>query len=189
MATVYPDVVPIIESWLSANHQKIESFWVGADWRYWARYELFMALEKLIPDCLVTHGMSEFWDEGDEEVDILVEPRDGDRGTIALLLRCENVGENEGSYERFRDQLDADVAKVESLGRVGSSFDDARLLLVGFSGEPSAEDAEFRTQPQPEHFVKGEVHCWMVRHDVLSRDQDDSRGTKLGIIVPRHGNP
>ncbi|KAI4597310.1 hypothetical protein KJ359_004416 [Pestalotiopsis sp. 9143b] len=159
-------VIHVIKTWLAASHRKIESFWIGAQWEQWARYELFMALEEALgSESLVTHSMSDFWQDSEEEVDILIEPRENDQQAVAIKLRCEKVNENEGSYERFRDQVDADMTKIQGLGGVQSSFEGAKLLLVGFGGEPSAEDAEFRTQSQPEHFVEGEVHCWIMKHE------------------------
>jgi hypothetical protein len=165
MALHYPDVVPVVSSWLSSSHLRIESFWIGAEWRHWARYELYMALEEALGSgCLVTHGTTDFWQDGGEEIDILVEPREADRNAIAIKLRCEKVNENEGSYEAFRDQLDEDMARIKGAGKVESTFEGARLLLIGFSGQPSVEDAEFKTQPQPEHFAAGEVHCWISQY-------------------------
>ncbi|ETS82085.1 hypothetical protein PFICI_07087 [Pestalotiopsis fici W106-1] len=159
-------VVHVIKTWLSSSHQRIESFWVGAQWEKWARYELFMALEEALgSQCLVVHSMSDFFEDSDEELDILIEPRENDQAVIAIKLRCEKVNENEGSYERFRDQMDADMTKIQGLGGVQSGFEGAKLLLVGFGGEPSAEDADFRTQSQPEHLVEGEVHCWIMKKE------------------------
>ncbi|KAI1854452.1 hypothetical protein JX265_007677 [Neoarthrinium moseri] len=166
MSARYPDVVPCIRSWLSENHERIMSFWIGAQWEKWARYELFMALEKSFSnDCVVMHGV-DIWEKDEGEVDILVEPHDESMSAIAIKLRCEKVSENEGSYERFRDQMDSDMDKVKGLGDVENSFEGAKLLLIGFSGEPSAEESEFRTEPQPEHFVAGEVHCWAMVHNL-----------------------
>lgn len=130
-----------------------------------------MALEQALgSQCLVTHGISEIWQKDDQEIDILVEPREDDQKAIAIKLRCEEVSENEGSYERFRDQMDADMAKIKQLGVVENSFEGARLLLVGFSGQPSVEDAAFRMQPQPEHFVQGEVHGWIAQYNLPSEE-------------------
>lgn len=169
MSPQHPEVVFTIKSWLFSNHKRIESFGVGAEWDRWARYELYMALESALGSrYLVTHGVSEIWQGGDGEVDVLLEPRDNTQSIVAIALSCEKVNENEGSYERFRDQMDADITTIKGFGSVESTFEGTRLLLVGFSGEPSVEDAEFKVQPQPEHFVEGEVHCWVASLDLPS---------------------
>jgi hypothetical protein len=144
---------------------------IGAEWNNWARYELYMALDKTFNSpCLVTHG-AEIWNKGREEVDVLLEPRDSKINPIAIKLRCERVSENAGSFENFREQMDADMAKIKELGDVQGYYEGARLLLVGFSSAPPAvpnELSEFKTKPEPKHFMAGDVHGWVMEYDLPS---------------------
>lgn len=158
------DVILAIEAWLSETHEKILSFWIGAQWELWARYELYMALEKAAGSSyIIFHGV-DVWKESDKQADLVLEPR-GDGPPIIVRLRCETVSENEGSYERFRDHMDADMTQIRG-ARVENDFAGGQVLLVGFSGEPSAQDSAFRTESQPRHFRFGEVYAWVMQHNV-----------------------
>lgn len=42
-----PDIVPEIKNWLEREYEKNQPFCLFADWRTWARYELYMHLEKI----------------------------------------------------------------------------------------------------------------------------------------------
>lgn len=158
------DVILAIEAWLSESHEKILSFWIGARWELWARYELYMALEKALGSSyIIFHGV-DVWKESDEQADLVLEPR-GDSLPVIVQLRCETVSENEGSYERFRDLMDADMTRIRG-ARVENDFAGGKALLVGFSGEPSAQDSAFRTESQPRHFRCGEVYAWVAQYDI-----------------------
>lgn len=126
-------------------------------------------------DALVSHGV-QIWNDGDidEEVDVLIEPQDSNEpaAVMAIKLRCEKVSENEGSFERFRGQMDGDMTRIKELGAVESTFERGTLLLVGFSGEPldTNEDCAFQTRPEPKHFHTGEVHAWIMEYELPVRE-------------------
>ena len=42
------DIVLVIKKWLEPEREKIQSFWLYAEWRNWARYELYVHLEKTL---------------------------------------------------------------------------------------------------------------------------------------------
>ena len=53
------DVVLVIKKWLEPEREKIQSFWLYVEWRNWARYELYVHLEKTLStskDYIVRHG-------------------------------------------------------------------------------------------------------------------------------------
>lgn len=144
----------------------------------WARYELFMCLDMAFNEkCIVNHSVP-IWKDSDEEADIIIEPHDAALSPVAIKLRCERVSENCGSYETFRDQMDSDMARIKALGSFDGFFEGIVLRLVGFSGEPSYEDHEFRIQPQPKHFQVGEVHVWVAEHNLTPDLTEPSRDSK-----------
>lgn len=162
MAPQFVDIIPEIKSWLDEKHKMIESFWIGADWRGWARFEIYMAIEKAFGSAhLITHSNDDFWADSSLMIDVLIESSDDGKGSVGIVLRCENVNENEGSFERFAQQFDEDWSKYATRDDIQSDFKGTRLILLGFSGEAVGDGIDtFKVEPKPEHFNVREVNVW-----------------------------
>lgn len=156
------DLLPLLSTWLQTTNTKISAFWIGAEWRAWARYELYLYLEKALgKDYLIYHTFNDIWDT--EVIDIYLEPRDSDLKIIAIVLRCEKVNENCGSFEDFRAEMDGDIERINGLEKVDGSYEGLRLCVLGFSGPLPAEneDTKWKCRPVPRHFESGEVNGWV----------------------------
>ena len=181
MAAKHPDVVPVIDKWLTANAKKITSFWPWADWRMWARLDLFWALRKELgangqpgAPYVVDHS-PKFWSASDEVGDIVVR---GGHGTehagekpVVVILRCEIVTENSGTFEKFRDQYDGDWARIAKMGKVEFDYEGCKVLLVGLSSGAAfmpQDREEFKMDPKPEYLQAGddygEVNGWVMEY-------------------------
>ncbi|KAF7197521.1 hypothetical protein HII31_01331 [Pseudocercospora fuligena] len=170
------NVIPAIQSWLDTNAKKIQQFWIGADWRSWARYDLFIALENAFEDeYLVNHGIP-IWESyhEDEQVDTLLEHRDG--GTnIAIRLRCENVNDNCGSFEDFSKEYQKDWTLLQDLNQHAEpEHEDTKVMLLGFSGQPMVPDEDEEPsfgELKPDSIKSGEVYAWYLYDEIKKADQ------------------
>lgn len=166
----HADIIRVIHGWLDSKSKKIQQFWIGADWRLWARYDLFTVLEDAFKEnYLVNHSMA-IWESHDEheQVDILLEHRDGETN-LAIRLQCENVNENCGSFEEFSKQYQKQWTLLDSTlsKNVEEEFGGTKVMLLGFSGEPMGyeEEEPLFGELKPETFKAGEVHAWYVYCD------------------------
>lgn len=165
------DLLPLLSAWLETTNSKISAFWIGAEWRAWARYELYLYLEEVLgKDYLIYHTFKDIWD--DEVVDIYLDPRNSDLKIIAIVLRCERVNENCGSFEDFRAEMDGDIERIKGLGKVDESYEGSRLCVVGLSGPLPAEneDTEWKCKPAPRQFESGEVNGWIYEMQLQGKD-------------------
>lgn len=82
-----------------------------------------------------------------------------------MILRCENVNENEGSFERFRGEMDRDIERIQGLAGEGVNgmWEGTKVVVVGLSGpKTESEDAEWRGVEKPVLVgVEGEVSMWV----------------------------
>ena len=142
-----PDVIPEIRKWLDANWERIYSFWLHADWRGWARYDLYAHLEKAMGR--VSHSVP-LWGEDEAEVDLTV-------NDLAIWICAATPGENDTSFPDFVEKFHKEWKLVQDLTKKngGGDLEGGKLLFLGF-GEKAYEDEDFDFGDlKPEYFGFG----------------------------------
>lgn len=151
------DPLPEIKTWLSGNWQKITSFWLHADWRAWARYDLYVHLEKS-GSYRVQHGVP-LWDgDSDTCVDLTVSAKGAD-DDVAIWLCTAKPGENDTSFgnfvEKFKEEWKMVKELVEKHGGGELGRRKSKLLFLGI-GEKAYEEEDLQFgSPKPESFGYG----------------------------------
>ena len=162
-----PDVIPEIKKWLDANWEKISSFWLHADWRGWARYDLYAHLEKGMcrkvredyprSDFSVSHSIN-LWGDDEAEVDLTVEPAANQRmNGMAIWICAATPGENDTSFPNFVEKFQKEWKLVQDLTKKngGGDLEGGKLLFLGI-GEKAYDDEEFEFGDlKPEYFGFG----------------------------------
>lgn len=151
-----PDIIPEIESWLEANWEKINSFWLHAEWRAWARYDLYAHLNKGLCrqlrddhprwDYMISHS-APIWDgDDDTEVDMTITPaaEQKDQEAVAIWICTARPGENDTSFpdfvEKFREEWELVSGLVKKYG--GGDLEGGKLLFLGL-GEKAYDEDDF----------------------------------------------
>jgi hypothetical protein len=170
----YPDVIPEIEKWLSANKDKIiNNLWIASSWTDWVRYEIYLALEKKFSDtCFVTFDVDLFNNDSALMAHILLDPKDTKVNAIAIRFVCEHVGGNAGDYEDFVQEVNAKLTRYKEAGAVTGGYEVGKILLVGLSeapSEPTGEGypkdiGEFMVKPAA-HFNVDYLHSWVLEYE------------------------
>ncbi|OAP60392.1 hypothetical protein AYL99_05394 [Fonsecaea erecta] len=150
-----PDIIPEIKKWLDANLEKITSFWLHADWRGWARFDLYAHLAKgmcreVRPDhprwdYVVSHSVR-VWGENDPEVDLTVEPAANQNlDNVAIWICTATPGENDTSFPNFVEKFQREWKLVQDLtkktGGSDGDFQGGKLLFLGI-GEKAYDEEE-----------------------------------------------
>lgn len=159
--------MPEIKKWLDANWEKIFSFWLGADWRSWARYDLYAYLDKGMcgkvrkdspgRDYTVSHSIP-LWGENDTEVDLTVAP-DADRkmNDIAIWICTATPGENDTSFPGFVEKFQKEWKMVQDLTKKngGGDLEGGKLLFLGIGEKPYDDEGYDFGGLKPEYFGFG----------------------------------
>ncbi|KIY00976.1 uncharacterized protein Z520_03642 [Fonsecaea multimorphosa CBS 102226] len=162
-----PDVIPEIKKWLDVNWEKISSFWLYADWRSWARYDLYAHLEKGMckevrpdhprRDYTVSHGVP-LWGEDEPEVDLTVGPAANQKmNDLAIWICTATPGENDTSFPNFVEKYQREWKLVQDLTKKngGGDLEGGKLLFLGI-GEKAYDDEELDFGGlKPEYFGFG----------------------------------
>lgn len=185
-----PNIIPEIKKWLDANWGKISSFWLHADWRDWARYDLYAHLEKGLcrevrgdypkRDYSVSHSVP-LWGEDEAEVDLTVGPAAKQKmSDMAVWICAARPGENDTSFGNFVEKFQTEWKLVQDLTEknCGGDFEGGKLLFLGI-GEKAyeAEDSGFGDL-KPEYFgfggrtqYEGAVYAYYLWLDLLKPEE------------------
>lgn len=150
-----PDIIPEIKKWLEAEHEKIQSFWLYADWRTWARYDLYVHLEKTLgasKDYIVRHGTPVWGDNATDVADITVEPSSNNKtmAPVAIRICAARVTENDTSFGNFVEAFQEDLKRIQEMTakEVEADYQGGKVLYLGL-GENQYPDQDFgELQPQ-----------------------------------------
>jgi hypothetical protein len=147
-----PNVIPEIKQWLEVNWKKIYSFWLHADWRDWARYDLYAHLNDGMCrqlredhprwDYTVSHSVP-LWGEDEVTVDLTVGAAANQKmNDLAIWICAEKPGENDTSFPNFVEKFQKEWKLVQDLTAKtgGGELEGGKLLFLGI-GE-KAYDAE-----------------------------------------------
>jgi len=151
-STRVPDVVPEIKIWLGVNWKKITSFWLHADWRMWARYDLYAHLESTMgkevrkdyprSDFRVSHSQPLWVEEMSRDVDLTVGPAAEQKmKDVAIWICAQRPGENDTSFPDFAEKFQQEWALVQELTKKnsGGDLEGGKLLFLGI-GEKAYDD-------------------------------------------------
>jgi len=149
-----PDVIPEIKKWLDVNWEKILSFWLHADWRGWARYDLYAYLEKGMCrqvrqshprwDYSVSH-IAQLWGEKEVGADLIVGPgAEQKMNSVAIWICTATPGENDTSFPDFVEKFQNEWKLVQDLTKKngGGDVEGGKLLFLGI-GEKAYDEEGF----------------------------------------------
>lgn len=149
-----PDVLPEIKNWLEANWDKISLFWLYADWRAWARFDLYAHLEKGIcrqlredyprRDYSVSHSVPLWANDDETEVDLTVVPAAEQKmKDVAVWICTARPNENDTSFPDFVEKFQREWKLVRDLTEKhgGGDAEGGKLLFLGI-GEKAYNDEE-----------------------------------------------
>jgi hypothetical protein len=137
------DPLPDTKTWLSSNWKKITLFWLHAEWRAWARYDLYAHLEGT-GSYRVQHGVP-LWDGDSDTVVDLTVSTNGKDDDVAIWLCTAKPGENDTSFgdfvEKFKKEWNMVKGLVEKYGGGELGNGKSRLLFLGI-GEKAYEEED-----------------------------------------------
>ncbi|KAH0845133.1 hypothetical protein AYO21_01606 [Fonsecaea monophora] len=162
-----PDVIPEIQNWLDSNWEKITSFWLHADWRGWARYDLYAHLAKGMcrqvrqdyprQDYVVSHSVP-LWGENQPDVDLTVGPAANQKvNDVAIWICAATPGENDTSFPNFVERFQREWKLVQDLTKAhgGGECEGGKLLFLGIGEKAYDEDELDFGGLKPEYFGYG----------------------------------
>ncbi|OAL32601.1 hypothetical protein AYO20_07911 [Fonsecaea nubica] len=162
-----PDVIPEIQNWLDSNWEKIASFWLHADWRGWARYDLYAHLAKSMcrevrqdyprQDYVVSHSVP-LWGENQPDVDLTVGHAANQKvKDVAIWVCTATPGENDTSFPNFVERFQREWKLLQDLTKAngGGDCEGGKLLFLGIGEKAYDEDDLDFGGLKPEYFGYG----------------------------------
>jgi hypothetical protein len=153
-----PNVLPEIKEWLKSENEKIQKFWLYADWRSWARYDLYVHLEKTFGfsrDYIIRHGAPVWGDEDNRVADITVEPssnneQDKKLAPLAIRILTARPTENDTSFGNFAKAYQAEWAVVgeQTKEEVEGDYKGGKVLYLGLGEKDYGEEGFGSLKPE-----------------------------------------